>query len=301
MTRNGSGVSRSAGGPTNSLILARPASRLVASISSIPWMWGICHDACIARAVTRRIPLRGCTPWGIRPRASSPGAAERVAAGVEAPLSTAPLRSASVTRPPGPVPVTVRRSMPASRARRRTAGAAFTRRPPAAGVAGAAGTRLGPSAGSTVATVVAVVAGGADVDVGRAPSTSISMSTSPTLAMSPTAGWSAATVPATGAGNSVWLLSVRISTIGWSRRSTSPGPTSHSTISASSRPSPTSGRRNSNRLMASARWRGLRRPPVPGPGCSGLRAGPPGRGRRSRSPSPPVLPGTRRHARSRGR
>ena len=154
------------------------------------------------------------------------------------------LRSASRMRPPGPVPMIVPRSIPASSARLLMAGDAFGR----AGFMDDAGSA---PALTTVDAVALTDVAGTALSIwrsagGEAESVlSIVTSTCPTWAMSPSAKPRPVMVPATGDGSCVWLLSVRISTRGWSRRTASPTATSHSTISASSSPSPTSGSLNS--------------------------------------------------------
>ncbi len=67
----------------------------------------------------------------------------------------------------------------------------------------------------------------------------------PTSTVSPSPTSRADTVPANGDGSSTSDLAVSISTSTWLTSTTSPGFTFHDTISASVRPSPTSGSRNS--------------------------------------------------------
>ncbi len=141
-------------------------------------------------------------------------------------------RSAAVIRPPGPVPMVAARSIPRSRASFRVAGEALGRFPEV----------VLPVAASEVVAVTTGVGASGMAGSPTEPS-SISMRTSPTWRRSPSAPPRVRTTPATGDGNSELALSVRTSTSAWSRTTVSPGRTSHSTISASSRPSPMSGRR----------------------------------------------------------
>src|SRR5882724_713001 len=138
-------------------------------------------------------------------------------------------------RPPGPVPATVVRSTPRSRASFRTAGAAFGRPMLVAPTEGPAP----PGASSRTTRIW------------------------PTFTMSPGTKARETTWPATGEGSSTRALSVWTSTRGWSRTTVSPGPTSQETISPSSRPSPTSGRRNSTLATRPSRPLGGRRPAGP--------------------------------------
>src|SRR4051794_36627482 len=68
----------------------------------------------------------------------------------------------------------------------------------------------------------------------------------PTSTVSPSAASSSVTVPANGDGSSTSDLAVSISTRTWFTVTVSPGLTFHWTISASVRPSPTSGSGNSD-------------------------------------------------------
>src|SRR5690625_1905882 len=71
----------------------------------------------------------------------------------------------------------------------------------------------------------------------------IVMMGTPTSTVSPSAKSSSTTTPSYGEGSSTSDFAVSISTIAWLTCTSSPGWTSHWTISASVRPSPTSGRR----------------------------------------------------------
>jgi len=73
----------------------------------------------------------------------------------------------------------------------------------------------------------------------------------PTSAVWPSSTRRAATVPAHGLGSSTSDLAVSISTITWLTVITSPGLTRQVTMSASVRPSPTSGSLNSRFTMIS--------------------------------------------------
>src|ERR1700735_2174006 len=131
-------------------------------------------------------------------------------------------------RPPGPEPVTVVRSMPASLARRRLAGEGITR--PwraaradggAAGVGtGGAGAAAGLRAGAAVAAAVLTAgatpdsAGAAAASGGLALSlNSNTISGEPTATLSPGAPVTATTRPLTRAGTYTAALSVITSTI----------------------------------------------------------------------------------------
>jgi hypothetical protein len=72
----------------------------------------------------------------------------------------------------------------------------------------------------------------------------------PTSTVSPSCTSRSVTVPEYGDGSSTRDFAVSISTITWLTLTASPGPTFHDTISASVRPSPTSGRVNCESVMA---------------------------------------------------
>jgi hypothetical protein len=118
--------------------------------------------------------------------------------------------SSEVTRPAGPVAVTLWMSTPMSRASLRVAGVASTAPPApldcAAAVTAAAGA-FGRDAGTSGAPAGAVAFPGS-------PSRSITMSTLPTGQRSPSANMRLATRPGRGAGISTVALSVMTSTIG---------------------------------------------------------------------------------------
>ena len=173
-------------------------------------------------------------------------------------LATAPppatwaSRSARVMRPAGPLPATVVRSTPASRALMRTAGLASGRRPGTRGVTGAGGAAAGAGAGagSGAAAGAGAASGsgaGAAASVAEAlpsPSTSNSMHIAPTGRMSPTSPMRLTTTPLTGEGISTVALSVITDRMGWSSVTVSPTATIHSTTSPSTTPSPMSGSLN---------------------------------------------------------
>src|SRR5882757_6896431 len=167
-------------------------------------------------------------------------------------------RSSWAMRPAGPVPRTWRRSTPASRARRRTAGEAIGFSPGArggpigarvTGGGGADGTAAGWGAGvgigaagfSTGACAAAASRGAAATSSLPSPATSSRTSSAPTARTLPTSAPSATTVPATGDGISTVALSVITAAKSWSSSTDWPTSTCHSTISASATPSPTSG------------------------------------------------------------
>ena len=252
-----------------SRIRSRKSISSEASTSSMVWMWGISDQACtMLRATTPRMPRR---PW--RPTGAWPSPSDAVGRSFESSAGSvgdgaAAWMSSRVIRPPGPVPIIVVRSTPRSRARRRVAGAALGR-----AVRGA--TSGGGSVGWDFAVSVWVEVG-SSATLGVVLPSSISINTSPTCSRVPSLAPSRSTVPATGEGSSELALSVRTSTRGWSRRTSSPMATNHSTISASSRPSPISGRRKMKATERSLRpfqdcgeWRRLfgprqarRRPPA---------------------------------------
>ncbi len=125
--------------------------------------------------------------------------------GTGAPPSAA-ARSADWIRPPGPVPGTRCRSMPASRARRRVAGEAMIGR-------AWRRTRLrGRAAGGRTSPGRA----GEGAHASTAMSVSNTASSAPTAIASPGPPFSESTRPVTGDGTSTTALSVDISTSGWS-------------------------------------------------------------------------------------
>jgi hypothetical protein len=71
----------------------------------------------------------------------------------------------------------------------------------------------------------------------------------PTSTVWPSGTSSAATTPAYGLGSSTTALAVSMSTMIWLMVTVSPGFTRQVTMSASVRPSPTSGSRNSRRCV----------------------------------------------------
>src|SRR5205814_3081355 len=163
------------------------------------------------------------------------GAARPAAgAGAAGTPPTAARTSASVTRPPGPEPRTVRRSTASSRASRRVAGVAATGPPARAGAgastAGAVGAGLGGGVGAP-RRAVGVLAASSNVT-----------STSPTLTVCPGCTWILVTRPRTGDGISTVALSVSTSRSRASSAMTSPSLTRPLTLSASVSPSPRPGR-----------------------------------------------------------
>ena len=159
--------------------------------------------------------------------------------------SAAPARvartSSSVIRPPRPLPRTASRSTPSSLGE------------PAHGRGGTnRGRRLVADDGHDGLGAVAAACGGS-VSTERSscsPSSPTTTSTAPTGATSPSATTIFSTVPAYGDGISTVVLSVWISTRGWSSSIRSPSATSQRATSPSVRPSPRSGSRNSCRHAA---------------------------------------------------
>ena len=233
-------------------------------------------------AMTRRTPT-----MGISSTSASSGFTLRTAPAVVprpcavpvlvSPDGLAPASQASTSacrvRPRGPLGGTWARSMPASAARRRTAGEATTlgcRRAGDDAVAGSgctsarrSGRCIGVSAGGGVAagtilsldagTVAAATSTGPGCVAGTRSATataSNAMSSAPTATLSPGSPWMRNTVPPTGAGTSTLALSVMMSATMSSSATTSPGRTCHAMISASTAPSPKSGSLNTNSLMA---------------------------------------------------
>ncbi len=185
-------------------------------------------------------------------RAASPGAAGACP-------DNAAAKSSRVIRPAGPLPATFARSMPASRARRRVAGEAMTRPPPEAGGAAFGAVPWPLLRGAVAATVAAAVtagapaggaAGAAGDSAAAAESVSNTISSEPTLTISPGAPLTVSTRPVTGAGTSTAALSVITSAMSWSSLTRSPTLTCQATISASTVPSPRSGILKTYRLIA---------------------------------------------------
>ena len=187
--------------PDSPAIAERAASRRVASMSTIDVNCGIWADSAMWRAIERRRA-------DMRSRRPSTG-------------SEAASRSATVIEPPGPVPATVARSIPRSRASLRTLGSAFTESVPAGadGLAWSARTAGGGAAAPALATAGAgpgcvgasVGAGpgcvGASVGAGdgwgsrsggSSPGSPTTKRASPTATTSPGSPPSASTVPLRG-------------------------------------------------------------------------------------------------------
>src|SRR5579859_4709261 len=207
-------------------------------------------------AITRRRPRTGTrsrtsssasggTAGGFSPTGTdAAGGAEGGTGGAER-LAALGARSFSRIRPPGPVPVTVTRSMPRSAANRRMYGAARYREDPGAaggeGGLGGGAEATGPGPGGAAGGAVAAAAP-AD---GAAPVTSMVTSAAPTLTFSPSWAWIFRTLPVFGDGISTLALSVSTETRAASSRIVSPSWTNQRTTSPSATPSPRSGNRNS--------------------------------------------------------
>src|SRR5262245_37636910 len=158
----------------------------------------------------------------------------------------APRTSCSVIRPCGPVPVSDSRSTSSSCAKRRTSGVART-------FCGASFRGSGAFA------------------TGAVPSSPMTTRIVPTGTTAPSSTRICATLPAAGEGISTVVLSVWISTSGWSSATSSPSDTSQRATSPSVRPSPRSGSLNSYAIAPESIAAG---PPRRPPGRSG-RAGRP--------------------------
>src|SRR3954470_22354915 len=228
-------------------------------------------------AIALRMCDIGCasSPWpagidGVTITAAAAGPADGNGVTVAAEAAGAPVvasTSAFVIRPPSPVPATVVRSIPRSRASLRTIGDKMLERGPRSGIGadgdaavacagtccgwggwggGAAGVGGGAaSAGAAVpaAALSSVAAAcGADAPLPIAPEpSSISITAVPTGTVAPSATKSFVTVPATGDGTSVSTLSVEISNNGSSALTSSPSALSHFKIVPSTIVSPSCG------------------------------------------------------------
>ncbi len=122
-------------------------SRIAAVMSAVMAIWnaGADHASVMRRAIVLRIELNGTV-------STSPGGTSAAAAAT-APVPARSTSSATI-RPSGPVPRSDARSIPASFARRRASGDAFTRPPSRAGAgagcsSGAGSSRAGSGAGSS--------------------------------------------------------------------------------------------------------------------------------------------------------
>ena len=176
--------------------------------------------------------------------------------------SAARSTSSRVTRPPGPDPETIARSMPRSFASFRTAGVAATEG------------RAGADAGDPSPPITS----GRTDDAGdeepawrppvpSPPTTSNVASGAPTASVSPAATWSLATRPANGEGISTIALAVSTSTSGWFSETSSPSADQPLHDLASSRPSPRSGSRKTRSAIS------VRHRPADGAARSARRSG----------------------------
>ncbi len=160
---------------------------------------------------------------------------------------------------------------------------------------GVAGVRVGVAAAGALTAGRPAPATGVSL---VPPETSTAMIGVPTSTVAPSSASSSATTPSYGEGSSTTALAVSISTITWLTLTESPGLTCQATMSASVRPSPTSGSLNcfTSDIFwpLSTRTCGRRRPaPGPGPADSGPPAGTGDRGRRTRRPAAPGPPAGR--------
>ena len=175
------------------------------------------------RAAVRRIPLSGRRSTG--PKGSSAGGT----------AGTPRSRSSGVMLPCGPLPRIVCRSIPRSRASRRTRGVALTSTLFAASIAAGASSVSGRT--PTMPACCGRTCGAASSQ------TVIRMS--PTRMISPSRPWRPQTVPPWGEGTSTTALSVSTSATTWCSLTASPSATSHLRSSTSAIPSPRSGSLNS--------------------------------------------------------
>jgi hypothetical protein len=154
--------------------------------------------------------------------------------------------SSTVMRPLRPVPCTVERSTPSSRARRRTDGDAYAGPSSGRWGSGAVGSGGGASDGrADISAAIAVrTADGAAASVG-APDSALTATVAtsvPSEAVSPTLSSTSCTIPATGDGMSIVALSDSSATSGSSSATESPACTKTS-ITGTSVKSPMSGTR----------------------------------------------------------
>src|SRR4051812_28665502 len=248
--RKGNTVRRDSPSSRSWLRCVRRRSISVTSISSTYVKWGILVLARSIRwAMLRRRPTT-FTSSTVSSSTAVTGVARFCGSDLTWRCSSVS-RSSCTTRPSGPVPVTVARSMPSALARCRTAGAAAAAlvrerplptgstspSPIGSGAASSAG--CGSSDGWLSATAAEAPLELASPVAGEF--VSMRINGDPTASTSPMSPPSDVTMPATGEGSSTVALSVITSTITWSSAMVSPAATCHSTISASAIPSPTSG------------------------------------------------------------
>src|SRR4051812_19323801 len=198
------------------------------------------------RAMAARMPFCALAGAGSEPRAAR-------------------FTSSVVAVPPGPVGSTVARSTLRLRASARTAGVAFTSARGAARTCVPASLRVATFASARASRLPTTVPVSA-----AAPSKP--MSGAPTWTLSPGVPKSFSTLPLYGAGTSTIALSVSTETIGLSDSTVSPALTCHSTISASCRPSPRSGRLKTRTIGTPGPFSPLARC-APRSACSALPAG----------------------------
>ena len=164
-------------------------------------------------------------------------------------------RSACLILPAGPEPLTCESSIPASRARRLTAGLARTLPDLATGIGAGVGVGAGVGEAAGFGTDSGSGTGsgsgsgtGSDSsfgsEVGALPAEPNSTRVAPTATMPPTSPLNEAMTPLTGDGIVTVALSVMTSTIGSSSATESPTETCHCTTSPSTTPSPISGSLN---------------------------------------------------------
>mmetsp|Transcript_11286 Transcript_11286/g.35820 ORF Transcript_11286/g.35820 Transcript_11286/m.35820 type:complete len:275 (+) Transcript_11286:852-1676(+) len=211
--------------------------------------WGIVHASVITLVMVRLRPRMGSSRSAgaaTEPAvARAPGATGEAATGGVA--GDGSRRTSSLRmRPRLPLPTMVDRSMPRSRATRRTAGVARTG-PDGVVVDGDAGWDEEESeeegGGGVVSSEVVVVVEEEEEersDDASASSTSMVQRTEPTLAMSPSAYARLVTVPLYLLVISTVALSDSTSTNGSNESTLSPGDTVHDLISTSAVPSPMS-------------------------------------------------------------
>lgn len=164
-----------------------------------------------------------------------------------------------------------------------------------------------PAASAAGAAAAATGAGAWAAGAGAAPATATEMIAAPTSTVVPSGKKSASTVPLNGIGSSTAAFAVSTSQTTCPSVTVSPGWTYHLRISASVRPSPTSGILNSRSERTSVVIESLplrtpargRRRPAPGPGRAGTapRPGTAGTARGSRRPAGSAPPGGRNTAR----
>mmetsp|Transcript_37670 Transcript_37670/g.66236 ORF Transcript_37670/g.66236 Transcript_37670/m.66236 type:complete len:316 (+) Transcript_37670:580-1527(+) len=196
----------------------RRAKRSVMSISSPRAKKGWFIEETMDLTMPLATGLESSTTLSSRSRITgrgtgAPGAAAFAGAaslGGAAAAATAARTSSGKTRPKAPVPFTVFKSMPFSRAIPRTFGVASTPGalvPPGAAAAGT-GTGVATTGAATATGAGAAGAGAAGAGAAAEPAVSMSKRTAPTLAVVPTWEWTFTILPVCGLVSSTEALSL---------------------------------------------------------------------------------------------